>query len=137
MPFLPFNEDLNRLTLRVKHLDTPRARIVWGGETNEFQRTDLEAGINLAAVFRTTPFDVEFQRFLFAVNHKQSAEEWSIMKYIANYLMDPADFEKDAGMRKSLAQLKVSFAKYRDRSERETYLALPVIHHVIEVQPIR
>ena len=54
-----------------------------------------------------------------------------------DYLMDPAEFEKDAGMRKSLAQLRRSFSKYRDRTEREVYHTLSAIRHVIEVQPIR
>ena len=61
----------------------------------------------------------------------------SFMRYIANYLMDPAEFEKDPGMRKSLAQLRRSFSKYRDRTEREVYHTLSAVRLVIEVQPIR
>src|SRR5262245_49795687 len=54
-PFLPFNHDLNRLTLVVKNLDTPKGVVTWGSQTKEFTKEQLAAGINLAAEFDATP----------------------------------------------------------------------------------
>ena len=140
LPFIPFNRDLNRLTLRVKNLDTQRARIIWGGEAREFERVNLEAGINLVEEFSKTPFDVEFQRFLSAIYAKQETENHAIQKYISGCWLNSVDLEKlekDAAVQQALTQLKISLMNYHDRMERETYLALPVIKHTIEVQSIR
>ena len=38
LPFCKFNEELNRLTLRVKNLEAPKARVTWETETREFSR---------------------------------------------------------------------------------------------------
>ena len=45
VPFVPFNQDLNRLTLTVTNLDAPRAKVTWGGEGREFTREQLAAGV--------------------------------------------------------------------------------------------
>jgi hypothetical protein len=37
-PFVPFNQDLNRLTLKVTGLDTAKAKVTWGSETKELLR---------------------------------------------------------------------------------------------------
>jgi len=137
---LPFNQDLNRLILRVKHLTTQRAKVIWGGEEKEFDRTKLEEGINLVEEFPKTPFDAEFLRFLSAIAAKQETENGTIQKYVSGCLLNPADckkLEKDAEVNQSLAQFKTSLMNYHDRTEREIYGALPIIKHAIEVQPIR
>jgi hypothetical protein len=137
LPFMQFNQELNNLTLRVKNLDTQSARVVWGEEVREFSRSDLEAGVNLAGEFSRTPFDSEFQRFLSAVKSKQDVENLTIMKYSSRYLFDTEELEKDTEMKSSLTQLRISLMQYHDRMGRKIYLALPIIKHTVEVQPIR
>ena len=41
LPFVPFNDDLNRFVLKVHNLDVPRAKVTWGVETKEFTREHL------------------------------------------------------------------------------------------------
>ncbi len=42
LPFCKFNEELNRLTLRVTNLDTPKAKVTWGAESKEFTQGAAE-----------------------------------------------------------------------------------------------
>ena len=146
LPFLPFNQELNRLILRVKNLDTPRAKIVWGSETMEFARAELEAGINLAEKFTKTPFDAAFQDFLTAIMAKQDKEEGLLMFDISTHplglpamlgTLHPTEPQKAAEVKQLLAQLKAELGEYRDLREREIYGALPTVTHTIEVQPVR
>ena len=146
LPFLPFNQELNRLILRVKNLDTPKAKIVWGGEAMEFTRPELEAGINLAEKFAKTPFDTAFQDFLTAVMAKADKEEGLLMFDISNHplglpamlsTLHPNEPQKAAEVKQLLAQLKAALGEYRDLREREIYGTLLPITHTIEVQPIR
>jgi hypothetical protein len=59
----PFNDDLNRMMLIVKGLKTPKAKVTWGSVSKEFDATQLEAGINLAAEFYDdNPFIPIFQK---------------------------------------------------------------------------
>jgi hypothetical protein len=49
LPYVPFNKDLNRLTLIVKNLNTPKAKVSWGEASKSFTKEQLAEGINLAA----------------------------------------------------------------------------------------
>lgn len=74
--FLPFNEDLNRLTLIVKNapIDAATIKVTWGAEMREFPRADLEKGINLAAEFLNNPFSEPFHQVHEAVLRQQRYE---------------------------------------------------------------
>lgn len=80
MTLVPFNEQLNRLTLRVLGLGSRQAMVVWGDSRESFTRDQLEQGINLAAEFPTNPFSVAFQKVDQAVFEKQAYETEQIKK---------------------------------------------------------
>jgi len=82
LPFLPFNQDLNRYMLVVKNLNSARAKITWGTETREFTKEQLGAGINLAAEFLTNPFTASFMAVDKKVRAKQDFESLFIKGYI-------------------------------------------------------
>jgi hypothetical protein len=82
LPFVPFNEELNRYTLIVRHLKAPKARITWGERTKEFSAADLEHGINLAAEFLQNPFVPAFAAVDRSVIEKQTFET----EFIGHYL---------------------------------------------------
>jgi lysophospholipase L1-like esterase len=84
LPFVPFNQDLNRLTLVVKNLPWERATVTWGSESKAFAKADLEKGINLAAEFLVNPFAEAFARVDGAVAAKQSFETTMIKGYVVN-----------------------------------------------------
>jgi lysophospholipase L1-like esterase len=54
--FLPFNQDLNRLTLVVTHAPGENLAVTWGTQTKTFPAATLATGINLAAEFLDNPF---------------------------------------------------------------------------------
>ncbi len=94
-PFLPFNQDLNRLTLVVKNLDTPKAVVTWGQASKEFTKDQLAAGINLAAEFETTPFASAFAELQNAVGKKQNFETTMIKNVITQFRNYPAELKAD------------------------------------------
>ena len=89
LPFVPFNDDLNRYVLTVSHLESPRAKVTWGGESKEFARAQLEKGVNLAAEFGRTPFDEPFAALTAAVAEKQAYETMMIKQIITDFRQIP------------------------------------------------
>ena len=74
MTLVPFQQDLNRLVLKVTHAPAERYKVTWGAETHSFTRAQLETGINLAAEFVNNPFVESFNRVDQAVAAKQNYE---------------------------------------------------------------
>jgi lysophospholipase L1-like esterase len=108
-PFVPFNSDLNRLTLTVKNLKAEKAKVTWGTASKSFTRNDLAKGINLAAEFPDNPFCESFRKVDAAVGAKQSFETGLVKQSFH----DPAlvgktlarDPEAAAAAKRLLAQL--------------------------------
>jgi lysophospholipase L1-like esterase len=74
MTLVPFNQDLNRLTLVVKNGTASRYQITWGDESKTFPAEQLAKGINLAAEFPSNPFSAAFAKVDAAVATKQAFE---------------------------------------------------------------
>ena len=71
---VPFNEELNRLRLVVRHASDKNYKVTWGAETRTYSGEQLGKGINLAAEFIVTPFNDAFKKVDDAVGKKQSYE---------------------------------------------------------------
>jgi hypothetical protein len=82
LPFLPFNQDLNRYMLIVRNLKGSRAKVIWGNESKVYTREQLAAGVNLAADFPTNPFVAPFMAIDKKVRAKQDFESLYIHGYI-------------------------------------------------------
>jgi lysophospholipase L1-like esterase len=102
MPFVPFNQDLNRLTLKVTRLDTPKGVVTWGTQTKEFTTEQLAAGINLAAEFDATPFDASFASLVEAIGAKQNFETYMIKQIITQFRNYPQELKADAELQAAL-----------------------------------
>jgi lysophospholipase L1-like esterase len=76
----PFNSELNRLMLVVKHPQANSYKVTWGDETKIFKAEDLTRGINLAEVFLQNPFSDPFKKVDEAVAAKQAFETDEIKK---------------------------------------------------------
>lgn len=74
MTLVPFNQDLNRLMLIVKHADGKEYEVSWGNQSKTFSGEQLEKGINLAAEFPENPFCAAFAKVDAAVAAKQAFE---------------------------------------------------------------
>ena len=135
LPFLPFNEDLNRLTLVVKNLEAPKARVTWGG-SKEFTREQLAAGVNLAAEFEQTPFDAHFQRFVAAVGAKQNFETYVIKQLVTNFRSVPVELKADAQFQSAVDTLKSRLAEHHAKLEHQARQLLVPVNHTIRVEPL-
>jgi hypothetical protein len=75
---LPFNQQLNRLTLKVINAGPGRLRVTWGGQggdqSKEYSSEELSNGINLPAEFPDGPFNDAFDRIEKAVQAQQEYE---------------------------------------------------------------
>ncbi len=74
MTLIPFNQNLNRMTLIVTHATAPNYRVTWGTESKTFSAEQLTHGINLAAEFPSNPFNEAFAKVDAAVSAKQVFE---------------------------------------------------------------
>ena len=135
--FFRFNQDLNRLTLKVKNLGENRAQVKWGDETKEFTREQLEAGINLPAEFTRTPFDAQFRKVMDAVAAKQNYETPMIKSMVTQ-------FRQFSDVSKNDPELANAFAAVNKRlAARQLDLAAAAraqfkpVTHTIEVVPVR
>ena len=105
MTLVPFDEELNRLTLKITGL-RGLATITWGGESHTYKASQLSNGINLAAEFTHNPFCDAFARVDEAVGVKQEFETRQVKQVFhgpagrANMKQAVADTERE---RKPLA----------------------------------
>jgi lysophospholipase L1-like esterase len=74
MTLVPFNQDLNRLTLIVKGMRAKEYQVSWGDDTRTFTAEELARGINLAMEFPNNPFSAAFAKVDAAVAAKQAFE---------------------------------------------------------------
>ena len=74
MSLVPFNENLNRLTLIVKNTTAANYRVTWGDDNKSFTAEQLNQGVNLAAEFPHNPFSAAFAKVDAAVAAKQAFE---------------------------------------------------------------
>jgi lysophospholipase L1-like esterase len=74
LPFVPFNQELNRFVLIVKNLDGEKAKVTWGNDAKSFTKAELEKGVNLTEHFLKNPFTEPFKAVENAVSVKQGFE---------------------------------------------------------------
>ena len=87
MTLIPFEKDLNRLTLIVKGGQAANYEIIWGETSHTYTSADLARGINLADEFPENPFSEAFKKVDAAVANKQAYEQKEIQQ-IFHALLD-------------------------------------------------
>ena len=86
MTLVPFNQELNRLTLVAKNGHAKNYKVTWGDETRSYSASQLARGVDLAADFAVNPFSEAFKKVEAAVRTKQAYEQKQIQQ-IFNDLM--------------------------------------------------
>lgn len=74
MALVPFNEELNRLTLIVKNAKAQNYKVTWGNASKSYSSEALSKGVNLAADFPSNPFSESFAKVDAAVAAKEAYE---------------------------------------------------------------
>ena len=127
MTLIPFNQELNRLTLRATHVEAGRSyKLTWGSESKTFTALQLERGINLAAEFPCNPFCDAFGKVDAAVAAKQAYETKQI-KSTFRSLKAKADMEEVA------AQTE----KEREPLAAAIAAAFVPVTHTIKLEPVK
>ncbi len=124
MTLVPFNQQLNRLTLIAKGGTAPKYAVTWGSESRSYTADQLAAGVNLADDFQINPFSEAFKKVDEAVLKKQQYETKQIKDQFHG-ASGKADIEKTAteteAVRAPLAAAIVT--------------ALVPVTHVISIKP--
>jgi lysophospholipase L1-like esterase len=136
LPFLPFNQDLNRLTLTVKNLGTERAKVTWGKESREFTRAQLEAGINLAAEFLDNPFVGPAAAVEQAIGRKQQYETVLIKQHITKGASLESYLQDDPEAVALVKQLQPRLWAKTDRLHEQVLATLTPVRHTLLIEPI-
>ena len=74
MTLIPFNQELNRLTLIAKNGSGSRYKVTWGSESRTYTAEQLAKGVNLAEDYVMNPFSEAFAKVDAAVAAKQEYE---------------------------------------------------------------
>lgn len=80
MSLVPFNQELNRLSLVVTGATAANYTVIWGTEQRTYTSAQLAKGINLAEDFQFNPFSEAFAKVQKAVLAKQTFETEQIQK---------------------------------------------------------
>jgi len=133
LPFLPFNRDLNRLTLVVKNLKGSSAEVTWGEGAKTFSKAELEAGVNLADAFPVTPFAKAFAELDGVVSQKQARETRTIKSLITNFPGLEADFKGDAEFLNALGLLRRKLLEQSERDAARARAAVKPVTHTLRI----
>jgi lysophospholipase L1-like esterase len=135
LPFVPFNDDLNRYVLKVRNLESPRVVVTWGTEAKMFTREQLEKGINLAAEFSRTPFDEPFAALSAAVADKQAYETMMIKQLVTDFQKIPG-IGDDAEAQAAVSVLNDRLMRRWKQLEAKVRERLVPVKHSITIAPL-
>lgn len=132
-PFAPFNQDLNRLTLKVKNLGAAKAKVTWGAAAKDFTKEQLEAGVNLAAEFPATPFDAQFGKLIGALGQKQQFETSMIKGLVTNFRQFANDAKADPDLAKAFDTVRTKLQARQQALDAEARKQLVPVKHTLVV----
>ena len=92
LALIPFDDELNRFTLRVVSPKAPAYTVTWGEQSKRFTAEQLKTGVNIAKEFDANPLVPAFQKVEDAVVKKQTYETRQI-KELAHGLEGSADID--------------------------------------------
>lgn len=137
LPFVPFNQDLNRYMLIVKDLPAQTAEIKWGEVSKTFTKEQLVAGINLAAEFLDNPFSKQFDSLNRVVSKKQAQETRAIKSFITNFRYLKKDFSDDKEIETATEILSRKLMEQNEKYADEARAAVKPVTHTIQITPIK
>ncbi|MFT5128482.1 MAG: lysophospholipase L1-like esterase [Rhodothermales bacterium] len=135
LPFLSFNQDLNRFVLVVKNLSQPKADVTWGKTTKTFTKAELAAGVNLADSFLENPFVEPFRQLERVVADKQNRETRTVKGTITNFRGLLQDFKDDKEVADATALLKRKLFERNAIDAARARAAVKPVAHSIQVTP--
>jgi hypothetical protein len=135
LPYAPFNQDLNRFTLKVNNLPTAQADVTFGPATKTFSKDQLTAGINLADEFLDNPFVQPFQRVLDEVGQKQAAETTMIKGLITNFRQLRGPLAEDPEVQSALETLRGKLIEADNAAHAKAKAAVQPVRYTLVIKP--
>ncbi|MGL4419587.1 MAG: SGNH/GDSL hydrolase family protein [Gemmataceae bacterium] len=127
--FTQFNEELNRLTLKVSYAPAAKMKVQWGDESHTFTKEELAKGVNLAAVFQKHPLVAPFQKMDQAITEQQNLQTYMIKEIITKHRTTLAMLKNDAELAKAQKALaEVLWAKEAEKHAAVQKTVVPVKH---------
>jgi len=137
LPFLPFNQDLNRYQLVVRNLGAQNAEVTWGAASKTFSRAQLESGINLAAEFIENPFVEPFQNLDRIVGEKQNFETQMIKGFVTNFRSLRETIKDDAELDALLNALYQKLSGRQAELQENARAAVKPLTHKLTIRAAR
>jgi hypothetical protein len=135
LSYVPFNQELNRLTLVVNNLPKPQAEVTFGSQTKTFSREQLASGINLADEFLENPFAAPFQQVMDAVGKKQAYETSMIKGFVTNFRQLNPTLRNDAEVESALATIRRKMTAIDDAAQAEAKAAVKPVRYQLVIRP--
>ena len=135
LPNVPFNNELNRFTLKVTNLNMPNADVTFGPTTKTFSKQQLSDGINLAAEFLDNPFVEPFNRVLNEVGKKQAFETSMIKGFITNIRQVQGELADNKELKQALVTLRKEMSEVDDEAYAKAKAAVTPVRYQITIQP--
>lgn len=133
LPYVPFNQELNRLILVVANLGANQGVVEWGGASKTFARAQLEKGINLAAEFPDNPFSDPFHKLEEVVVRKGIYENFMTKNLITNFRQAPDWLVADKGVKEALDKTRDALLAEDDRLYEEARKTVTPVRHTIRI----
>lgn len=137
LPYVPFQNELNRFMLVVKNLPAEKAEIKWGNNKKTFTKEQLEKGINLADEFIDNPFLPKFNELMGQVLVKQQYETAMIKGIITNLPNLERDFKDDKDVMNAKEIIRKKLMDKEEALQIKTASALTPVRHQIEINPLK
>jgi len=128
--FLPFNQDLNRLILKVTGPDA-KYKVTWGNGSKTYTADELKAGVNLAADFPDNPFTATFLSVSTQVQQKQAAET-ALIKNLLHSLNASVQYLPDA--KEDIAHLTDSIKQRDEKLAADARAWVKPVTHTITIE---
>lgn len=131
--FLPFNDELNRLTLVVKGGTAKRFKVTWGDACKEYAAAQLAGGINLAAEFLDNPFSERFQQVENQIAQQQGLEVQLVKNLLHNIPAYKQLVPEEAESMERIAKTLVA----KDKEARDaSAAAVTPVKHTIKIDAV-
>ena len=131
LPFVPFQQDLNRLMLVVRSLPAGEYDVKWGQKQQSFSSEQLTSGINLAAEFIENPFQSTFHKVMEQVAVKQAFETKMIKGIVANTRLLKQEFKGDDDFSRLMeALINKMMIRQKEYNDKVSTAVVPLRHTV-------
>jgi lysophospholipase L1-like esterase len=134
LPFVPFQQELNRFMLVMKDAKADKVKVTWGKESKTFSKEQLEKGVNLAAEFDETPFADAFQKVDDLVGKKQVYETTLIKQYHQGLRMLQGAGRDDPESAEMLNKVAEKLHAKQAQMSEETRKAVVPIKHTLKIE---